>query len=236
MTAPSPEVCSFHEFEAMSREAAGRVLEAARRALDSRGRFALVLSGGKTPRRLYELLSAAGLPWRRTHIFWGDERCVPRDDAASNYRLARESLLSRAPIPAENVHAMPCDPADPAAGAAAYEAELHAFFGGAEATFDLVLLGVGDDGHTASLFPGEPTLEEKKRLVLSTPGLHASPPVPRLTLTLPALNSAHEALLLAAGPKKKPFFDRAAEGDMSFPAARVRPSAGAYWLWSQEEP
>jgi len=228
----APEIREFLELESMSREAAACVLEEARAALEARGRFSLALSGGKTPRRLFELLGAAGLPRERTFLFWGDERCVPRDDPASNYRLARETILARGNFPSANVRAMPCDPADPAGGAAAYEKQLRDFFSGDDATFDVVLLGLGADGHTASLFPGEPTLDEKTRWVLSTPGLRASPPVPRLTLTLPALNASRRAFLLAAGAGKKPFVDRAARGDDSFPAARVRPRRGARWFWS----
>jgi 6-phosphogluconolactonase len=229
----APELVVFPDLEALSRDAAARVLGAAREAIAARKRFSLVLSGGKTPRRLYELLAASDLPWEQTHVFWGDERCVPRDDAASNYRLARESLLSRISIPSANVHPMPCDPENVSAGAAAYDAELRGFFRGSEAAFDLVLLGLGADGHTASLFPGEKTLEERVRWVLPTLGLHATPPVPRLTLTLPALGAARFALLLAAGPDKKPFVDAAARGDSSFPAGRVRPRNGACWLWAQ---
>jgi 6-phosphogluconolactonase len=235
MSAAGPEIKTFADLEAMSRDAAARALAAARAAVEARGRFSLALSGGKTPRRLYELLAASELPWELTHVFWGDERCVPQDDPASNYRLARETLLSRAAIPPANVHAMSCDAENISAGAAAYDAALRKFFRGADATFDLVLLGLGPDGHTASLFPGETTLGERVRWVLPTLGVHASPPVPRLTLTLPALNSSRQALLLAAGPGKKALVDAAAGGQAAFPAALVRPKGGVCWLWSQAE-
>ena len=232
MSPSGPEIREYPDLEALSRDAAALTSEAAAASLAARGRFALALSGGKTPRRLYELLAAAALPWESVHVFWGDERCVSREDPASNYRMARESLLDRVPLPPKNVHPMPCDPDNVSAGAAAYDAQLHSFFRGADATFDLVLLGLGPDGHTASLFPGERALDERVRWVLPTLGATASPPVPRLTLTLPALNAARAALLLAAGAEKKALVDAAAKGGASFPAALVRPRGGARWLWS----
>ena len=226
---------AFADVEAMSRAAAARVVESARAAAAARGRFSLALSDGRTPRRLYELLAEAELPWDRVHFFWGDERCVPRGDAASNYRLASETLLSKIPARPENVHAMPCDPAAPEAGAQAYEETVRAFFHGSDASFDLVLLGLGPDGHTASLFPGEPALAEASRWVAVSSGRSASPPVPRLTLTFPGLAAAREALFLAAGAAKRALVDAAVAGGADFPAARVRPRGGVRWLWSEAE-
>ncbi len=232
MNAAAPEVRRYADLETLSAAAAELVAAAARAASTERGRFSLALSGGGTPRRLYEMLAEKKLPWERVHLFWGDERCVPREDPSSNYRLAREALFARAPLPPANIHPMPCDPAAAVEGAAAYEASLRVFFAGTDAAFDLVLLGLGSDGHTASLFPGEPTLDEPSRWVVSTPGLRASPPVPRLTLTYPALAASRGILLLAAGPRKKALVDAAARGGADFPAARARARGGALWMWS----
>lgn len=235
MNATAPEVRRYEDMESLSAAAAELVAAAARAAAAERGRFSLALAGGSTPRRLYQMLAAKDLPWARVHLFWGDERCVPREDPASNYRLAREALFASAPLPAANIHPMPCDPASAVEGAAAYEAGLRGFFAGTDAAFDLVLLGLGPDGHTASLFPGEPTLDETSRWVVSTPGLRASPPVPRLTLTFPALAASRGILLLASGPRKKALVDAAARGDADFPAARARARGGALWFWSRTE-
>lgn len=194
------------DLKALSREAARRFAAAAERAVRARERFTVALSGGSTPVPLFRLLAASPLrerlPWDRTHVFWGDERCVPPDDPASNYGLARTHLLSRVPIPAPNVHRMRGeDPPDQAA--AAYEAELRAAFALPEdgvPCLDLVLLGLGEDGHTASLFPGTPALHEMERLVaapfVERLGAH------RLTLTLPVLNAARAILVLVAGAEK----------------------------------
>ncbi|NNN06243.1 MAG: 6-phosphogluconolactonase [Elusimicrobia bacterium] len=235
MNATAPEVRRYEDLETLSVTAAELVAATARAAAAERGRFSLALSGGSTPRRLYQMLAASDLPWERVHLFWGDERCVPREDPASNYRLAREALFARAPLPPANVHPMPCDPAAAEEGAAAYETELREFFSGTGAAFDLVLLGLGPDGHTASLFPGEPTLDESSRWVVCTPGLRADPPVPRLTLTFPALAASRGILLLAAGLRKKSLVEAAARGGADFPAARARARGGALWLWSSAE-
>ncbi len=232
-----PEAALFPDAESLALGAAERAGEAARTAVGARGRFTLVLSGGRTPQRLYELLAegrGGPLDWSRVHVFWGDERCVPRENPASNYRMARETLLSRAAIPAANIHPMPCDPASAEAGARSYEAELRSFFG-AEPAFDLILLGLGPDGHTASLFPGEPTLHESKRWVLSTPGRAANPPVPRLTLTYPAISASRGVLLLAAGAGKKALVESAARGDAAFPAALARAAGETRWFWSARD-
>ncbi len=227
-------ITEFADLESLSAAAAEAIAETASRAAAERGRFSLALSGGGTPRRTYERLAALRMPWESTHIFWGDERCVPRENPASNYRMARETLLSRAAIPAANIHPMPCDPASAEAGARSYEAELRSFFG-AEPAFDLILLGLGPDGHTASLFPGEPTLHESKRWVLSTPGRAANPPVPRLTLTYPAISASRGVLLLAAGAGKKALVESAARGDAAFPAALARAAGETRWFWSARD-
>ncbi|HEV8661755.1 MAG TPA: 6-phosphogluconolactonase [Candidatus Methylomirabilis sp.] len=226
----------FPDREALSREAARRFVAAAKKAVRARGRFTVAFSGGSTPADLYCLLATSshreGLPWDRTHVFWGDERCVPPEDPASNYGAARALLLLHVPIPAANVHRMRGEE-EPVRAALAYEAELRAVFGppaGGVPRFDLLLLGLGEDGHTASLFPGSPVLRETERLVASpfVESLSAS----RLTLTLPVLNAAREILVLVAGGGKAAALREALEGDRdALPIQQVRPRAGVLtWL------
>ncbi|MBI3003159.1 MAG: 6-phosphogluconolactonase [candidate division NC10 bacterium] len=229
----------FPDLEAVSREAARRFAAVAGRAVRARGRFTVALPGGSTPVPLFRLLAASPLrerlPWDRTHVFWADERCVPPDDPASNYGLARTHLLSRVPLTAPNVHRMRGeDP--PAEAAAAFEADLRAAFGLPEGRrvprLDLVLLGLGEDGHTASLFPGSPVLEERERLVAApfVERLNAH----RLTLTLPVLNAARDLLVLVAGAEKAEALRDSFEppsGPPSLPFHRIAPRSGRLtWL------
>lgn len=209
-------------------QAAARLLaESAARALAERGRFLLCLSGGKTPVALLELLAAPpwreALPWRQTHVFWSDERCVPFDHPDSNCGVARRHLLSRVPLPEENIHPAPVDTTPPEAAARRWEDELRAFFAGPP-VFDFSLLGMGTDGHTASLFPGHPALEEKTRWTAAVAHPSAKPPVPRLTLTLPVLNAARRTLFLC-GSEKGALVERMrndpAGAARLWPAARV---------------
>src|ERR1700730_12331151 len=190
---------------ALSRRVADWLLEAAT-ATD--GIFAVALSGGSTPRSLYRLLAEPPyrdtFPWSRTHWFWGDERFVPHDDALSNYRMVRESLLSRAPIPAVNVHPIPTEGVSPEAAASAYERTLKSFYGAerldpARPLFDVTLLGLGPDGHTASLFPGTAVLAERDRWVAAVADAKSET---RITLTYPALESSRNAGFLGAGEEK----------------------------------
>ena len=189
--------------DALAAMAARYVASAFEAAVEARGRFVLALAGGETPRKLYEILARdeafRDLPWAQAHVFWGDERDVPPDHADSNARMAREALLAHVPVPAAQIHPIPTGIDPPKAGAAAYEATLRAFFGeDAEwPAFDLVLLGLGADGHTASLFPDGPALAEATKWV-------AAPHVAKLnarryTLTVPAIAHAREVLFLAAG-------------------------------------
>jgi 6-phosphogluconolactonase len=200
------------------------------------GIFALALSGGGTPRRLYELLAGPPyrdvFPWRRTHLFWGDERFVPHDDAASNYRMVRGAMLSQAPIPTANVHPVPTEGITPEAAAADYERELKSFYGAerldpARPLFDVNLLGLGPDGHTASLFPGTGVLEERERWVAAVVG----PKPARITLTYPALESSRHVAFLVAGKEKREIFGRFQRGEPALPAARLRP-IGALHLFA----
>jgi 6-phosphogluconolactonase len=186
---------------------ASRVAEATAAIMTTRvravGRCSLALSGGTTPRSLYARWAsvfADRIPWADVHVFWGDERFVPIEDRRSNYRTARETLLDLVPCPAANVHAMPTSLGTPEIAAAAYEATLRRYFNDDRPRFDLLLLGLGTDGHTASLFPRSPALDETARWVL--PVTAPADPPSRLTLTLPVLNAASHVYVLAAGPDK----------------------------------
>lgn len=222
--------------DALARRVADWLLGA---ALDKRGAFAVALSGGSTPRRLYQLLAGSEyretFPWARTHWFWGDERFVPQDDALSNYRMVREALLSHAPIPKANIHAVPVEGLTPEAAASAYESELKAFYGAesldpARPLFDVNLLGLGPDGHTASLFPHTAVLAEKRRWVAAVVGAKAEA---RITLTYPALESSAHVAFLIAGQDKQEIFARLRHGDESLPAARVNPFGDVTWFADQ---
>jgi 6-phosphogluconolactonase len=199
-------------------------------AVAKAGNFSVCLSGGSTPRLLYERLAGPGLretfPWSRTHWFWGDERFVPQDDALSNYRMTREALLSAAPIPAQNVHPIPTTQFSPQAAAADYERELKSFYGAeqldpARPLFDVTFLGLGTDGHTASLFPGSPVLDERDRWVAPVIGLK---PETRITLTYPALESSRYVTFLITGKEKQEVFNQLRHGNQTLPAGRLSPS------------
>jgi 6-phosphogluconolactonase len=229
------EVVVVEDTAAMAEEAAARIAASACEAVDLRGRFSLVLSGGSTPGLLYRLLAsdpyAARIPWSGVHLFWGDERNVPPDDAGSNYRLAQETLISQVPIPTENVHRLPGE-LEPQAAALAYESALTDFFCGPRPRFDFVLLGLGGDGHTASLFPGSPALEEMDRLTMPVEASYQDRPAHRVTLTLPAINSARDILFLVAGEGKAGIVAAVLLGkSAALPAQRVRPMTGQVtWL------
>lgn len=228
--AAGPRVEIAPDAEALARRAAAHL--AARAAASAGGRFSLALAGGSTPRRTYQLLAEPphrqAVPWDRVEVFFGDERCVPPDDPGSNHRMAREALLGRVPIPASRIHRIRGEDPDPEAEAARYQEELRAVLGPA-ARLDLVLLGMGSDGHVASLFPGDQALEERSRLVRAV--VAPAPPPRRITLTLPALEAAAEVAFLVAGADKA---ERVADvllgRDPALPAARVRPAGGALWL------
>lgn len=220
---------------ALAHEAARRFVALAREAAESRGRFSAALSGGSTPGGLYRLLAEepyrSQVPWEAVHLFWGDERCVPPDDPGSNYRLAEEILISQVPIPPENVHRVRGE-LEPSSAARDYEHEIQDFFCGPHARFDLILLGLGEDGHTASLFPGSPALAETERLVVAATAVYQDRPAQRVTLTLPVLKSARQVLFLVAGSAKAGVVQAVLEGtDERLPAWQVQPGAGDLtWL------
>ncbi len=204
-------------------------------AASSKGRFAICLSGGSTPRRLYQLLAAApyreAMPWDRVHWFWGDERFVAWDHPDSNYRMAREALLAHVPAPPQNIHGIETSGA-PAAAARAYEGVLKSYYGAetldpARPLFDVELLGLGPDGHTASLMPGTKVLDERQRWVAEVVG--ARPEV-RITLTYPPLASSRHTAFLVAGADKRDALARVLAGDLELPAARLRPLGELIWF------
>ena len=204
-------------------------------AAASRDRFAVCLSGGSTPRRLYQLLAESPyrdtLPWDRVHWFWGDERFVPWDHPDSNYGMVRAALLGRVPVPPGNIHGIPAN-GTPADAAAAYERVLKSHYGSesldpARPLFDIQILGLGPDGHTASLIPGTSVLEERHRWVAEVIG---GRPEPRITLTYPALESSRHTAFLVAGAEKRETLARALARDQALPAARLRPVGELTWF------
>ena len=232
MSRPFPEVEVATDAEALAQRAATWITALAR---NSQGRFAVCLSGGSTPRRLYQLLAESpyreAMPWDRVHWFWGDERFVPWEHEDSNYRMVRAAMLSRAPIPPQNIHAIETI-GQPSDAAAAYERALKSYYGRdaldpAQPIFDVQLLGLGPDGHTASLFPGTSVLDERRRWVAEVVG---AKPEARITLTYPALESSRHTAFLVAGSDKREMLSRALAGDRALPAARVRPTGTLTWF------
>jgi 6-phosphogluconolactonase len=204
-------------------------------ALAARGPFRISLSGGSTPKTLYELLASdefrTRFPWSKVSWYWGDERFVPYDHPDSNYRMAREAMLSKAPVPSQNVHPIPTD-GNPDDAARRYERTLQDVYGAAKLDpqrplFDITLLGIGTDGHTASLLPGDPVLEERERWVAAVS--HGRPEV-RITMTYPAIDSSRRVAFLVAGAEKAEIFGAIRAGNSRVPAARVRPVGELFWF------
>jgi len=219
------EIIRTKEFVA---DAANFILDLAHKSLGERGEFRIALSGGNTPAPVYTRLTAiAGdLPWELSRITFGDERCVPPDDPESNFRMARETLLVPAAVPEKSIMRMRGE-IDPQIAAREYEDQLDILAtqrGEPIYRHDLILLGLGDDGHTASLFPGTAALEESTQRVVANfvPKLDAW----RLTFTLPLINQARHICFLVDGKKKAGIIERVLEGDPQFPASRVNPTAG----------
>lgn len=219
--------------EEMSRRAAETFAETAERKIRAKGSFNVALSGGKTPERLYALLGAEyaeKIEWGKVHIFWGDERCVPPDSPESNYRMASKALLSKIDIPDKNVHRIRGED-EPMSAALAYEEEVRRHFGlkaGEAPVFDMVLLGLGRDGHTLSIFPATKALFEEERLVIDNyvEKLKAH----RVTMTLKAVNNASNALFLVSGREKAVILREVLKGtEAIYPAQMVRPGK-LVWL------
>jgi len=223
----------------LSRRAAEQFVAMARQTLGAHGRFTVALSGGSTPKGLYALLAAAEfasrIDWARVHLFWGDERCVPPDHPESNYRMVQEALLSKIEIPSANVHRMTGED-EPARAAARYEGELRQLLPlrSGVPSFDLILLGLGEDGHTASLFPGSAALTERARWVAHTwvEKLDSH----RLTLTIPVINNAAQVSFLVSGAGKAAIVKEILTDSASrYPAAQIRPAHGRLcWIISED--
>jgi 6-phosphogluconolactonase len=218
---------------ALAKAAADRVLA---RMAENPGRIAICLTGGSSPRKLYELLGTEAyrgrIPWDRTHWFIGDERFVPASDPLNNMGNARGIFLDRF-APASHIHPIPTGDS-PDESAERYQRELRSFYGTdrldpGRSLFDVVLMGVGPDGHTASIFPDYPALAETERWVVGVPQAHVEPFVPRVTLTLPALASCREMLFEVAGSDKRAILTRVLDGE-NLPAARARSIAETVWL------
>lgn len=210
----------FANAQELARGAAEYFVARSGEAMAQKGFFTVALSGGSTPKALYQLLVDLDVPWSRTHFFWSDERHVPPDHPDSNYRMAHEAMLSRVPVPESNIHRIHGENPDAAEAANAYEQTL--------LPLDLILLGLGTDGHTASIFPGSEALHETKRLV-------AAPWVEkfntyRITMTLPLLNNGASVLFLVSGAEKAGIVKEVIEGPKQYPAQFVQPTHGQL-LW-----
>lgn len=197
-----PRIKIYSDIDELALHAAEEFTRLSKKTIAKYGRYSVALSGGSTPRRLFQELVSADVEWKKTHLFWADERCVPPDHLDSNYGMTAVVLLDRITIPRENIHRIQGEKT-PEAAAKTYEEELRIHFGGQIPTFDLILLGVGTDGHTASLFPGSPALLEEERWAVVVQ--HETPPPPlvdRVSLTFPVLNAGKNIIFLVSGVDK----------------------------------
>jgi len=227
-------VIRVSDANALAKAAADRILA---RIAANAGRVAICLTGGSSPKQLYQLLATDGyrsrIPWDRVHWFIGDERFVPADDPLNNMGTARRIFLDSY-APTSNIHPIPTDTANPQEAARRYENKLQSFYGAdrldsTRPLFDVVLMGVGPDGHTASLFPNYPALENTDRWVVEVPTAHVEPFVPRVTLTLPALGSCREMLFEVSGSDKRAILTRVLDGE-DLPANRAHSTGETIWL------
>jgi 6-phosphogluconolactonase len=234
---PHPEIRILKTAAELFETAAAMFAAQAAEAVQARGRFTVALSGGSTPKTLYSLLATKpGIPWDKVYFFWGDERHVPPDDPESNYRMVNEALLSKIQVPPENIFRIHAEEKDATAAAQQYEQVIKDFFHlspGQFPRFDLIYLGTGPDGHTASLFPGTAALNETQRLVVANwvPKFNTD----RLTFTYPVLNAAACVTFLASGPDKAPILHDILENSAAgLPSQRVRPTNGKL-IWLVDE-
>ena len=249
-------VRQFKNVEQASISVVEQIVNCARSAVSEKGFCTIVLAGGKTPRHAYKILgeksSANQMPWQQSHFFWGDERWLASEHPDSNFSMAWNALLSKAQVPSQNIHKIPTGHKSPEIGAEMYEKHLRDFFHSKSLTetvrisegiifphFDFVLLGMGQDGHTASLFPESNFLEEKKKWVAAVKEDTGSPPVPRITLTLPVLNQAKKILFLLSGSKKMGILDTILDkpemAETLYPAAHVKPRENLTWIVAEKD-
>jgi 6-phosphogluconolactonase len=228
------EVRTYPGLDELSNSAA---MEIARLFVDGNERISIALSGGNTPQHLYRLLAMEyrdRIDWQRVHLFWGDERYVPLDDPLSNFRMAREALLSQAPIPLQNIYPVPTHFIHAENAARAYEGALQNYFGGKAPGFDLILLGIGNDGHTASLFPGTPALKEQERWVVPVEAPPPFKPAQRVSFTFPLLNLAKNIFFLVSGGDKRDVLQQILQkpepARSRYPAAMLSPRGRVIWF------
>lgn len=219
--------------EAVTQRALEVVVSTVQEAVQKQGRCSVALCGGSTPKALYaQLASRDDMPWAQVHFFFGDDRYVPHDHSNSNFRMAEEVLFSKAPIPTANIHPMPTGKS-PEEDALAYAATLADYFGQEPPHFDLILLGMGNDGHTASLFPGDESLEATGVVTVAHPRLSqeaiATAPI-RLTFTFSTINQAHKVVFLITGKAKQEILAQIFKGEGEFPTGRVKPSGDLLFL------
>jgi len=231
------DVSIFPDTDSLSQAAARYIIQVANESIVTHGRFTFALTGGSTPKKLYSLLASepysSQINWALVEVFWSDERCVPPDDPESNFHLAQQVMLSKLPIPANQIHRMPADAPDRNAASLAYTQEMQRVFGtNGIPSFDLIHLGMGPEAHTASLFPHQASLHEQQRLVM--PVTVPKPPPPRLTFTPPVLNAAIHVLFLVTGEEKAEAIQAVLEGPYQpdeYPAQIVQPARGeATWM------
>lgn len=224
----------FPDPDALAEAAADATARGLRTALGGEPRATLCLTGGSTPEPVYRRLAQMDLPWDRIHLFWTDERMVPPDHAESNFAMAKRTLIDPAGIPESNVHRMNGE-LHPKEAAEDYESQMHQFFGEDPVSFDMLHLGMGDDGHVASLFPGEPQLDETDRWAVAARAPASAAVRQRLTLTFPALDTAKRTLVMASGAKKREAFESVVDAYehgalVPPPIARVRPDGPMIWM------
>lgn len=225
----------YPDLDTLSRAASEECVRIATEAAGARGRCLIALSGGHTPKRAYQIWSTEyreKMPWAKAHFFWGDERFVGADDPNSNYRMARESLFKNAPVPPENIHPIPTNFSQADQAAQEYEKVLRTFIADSGPSFDVMLLGLGVEGHTASLFPGSPALAEQKRWAVGVKA-QAEPPV-RISLTFPVLRRARATYFLVAGADKAEIIatlrrDTDSETE-KLPVAMLHPEGETIWF------
>lgn len=242
-----PNIFEHDSLELLSKRLAAYVCDYAKQCVARSGIFSLVVSGGKTPERLYELLGCSpykeNMPWATTHIFWSDERMVPRSHPESNYGLIFKTILCKIDIPSTNVHAVPVELGDANKAACVYEMDIRRYFATHPeiemqsllevAPFDMLLLGIGPDGHTASLFPNTPQLKEQKALVAASTAPQPFKVTDRITLTLPVINSGRQVVFMVSGIEKRKIAQRIMSGEgewKCYPAAMVEPLGKLVWF------